>query len=351
MALELTKQVEAVIQAENYFGEFEQRLSNYGALRAYLTNAQALLPPGSVEGIKNAQNVRSLSIPTFTKQALTVLTTNVCSFTGVEATSAKPQFSSIIRGFAIKTFPKVAANNMLSSEMDQFRTGLINGLREIGKNLDSYAVTQLEANKHTGLVAAAALDGVSIAANAYQILKANKLDTYTYIPTLMDLNDMDTGAYNNIMHTFGRATMLKYEQNGVNNAENLAGALNGSLPSASGYRHFTSNRITNGAGVAETHYLTPFGSIGVFSFVDSDARLTGQKFINNREMYTLPDPIFGIEWAVTAEPVCEDLSATYGAGYERCNGTQYHFSANFGFMNAYSSDTSKPIVKLEVMSA
>jgi hypothetical protein len=351
MALELTKQVEAVIQAENYFGEFEQRLSNYGALRAYLTNAQALLPAGSIEGIKNAQNVRALSIPTFNKAALTVITTNVCSFTGVEATSAKPQFSSIIRGFAIKTFPKVAANNMLNSEMDQFRTGLINGLRTLAANLDSYAVTQLEANKHTGLAGATALSGVATVANAYQVNLANRDNTYLYIPTLMDLNDMDTGSYNNIMHTIGRALMLKYETNGVNNSQNLAGALNGSLPSASGYRHFTSNRVTNGVGVAETHYLAPFGGIGVFTFVDSDARLSGQKFINNREMYTLTDPIFGIEWAVTAEPVCEDLSATYGAGYERCNGTQYYFSANFGFMNAYSSDTSKPIVKLEVMTS
>lgn len=350
MALELTKQVEAVIQAENYFGEFEQRMSNYGALRAYLTNAQALLPPGSVEGIKNAQNIRSLSIPTFTKQALTVLTTNVCSFTGVEQTSAKPQFSNITRSFAIKTFPKVAANNMLTSEMDQFRTGLINGLRSVAANLDSYAVTQLEANKHTGLAAVTGIAGAAIVSNAYQVNLANRNNTYVYAPTFMDLNDMDTGNYNNIMSTQGRILMLQYETNGVNNTQNLAGALNGTLPSASGYRHFTSNRVTNGAGVSETHYLSPFGGIGVFSYVDSDARLTGQKFINNREMYTLTDPIFGIEWAVTAEPVCEDLSATYGAGYDRCNGTQYYFSANFGFMNAYSSDTSKPIIKLEVLT-
>jgi hypothetical protein len=351
MALELTKQVEAVIAAERYYAEFEQRMSNYGAFNAYLTNANSLLPAGAVESIKNAQNIRALSFPVFTKQALSVITSNVCTFTGVEATSAKPQFSFVTRGFAIKTFPKVAANNMLNTEEQQFTAGLVNGLRSVAANLDSYAITQLEANKHTGLAAATGIAGVSIAANAYQINLANRNNTYVYIPTLMELNDMNTGSMNNIMSSLGKVLMLQYETNGVNNSQNLAGALNGTLPSASGYRHFTSNRVSNGVGVAETHYLAPFGGIGVFTFVDSDARAGITDGVGGKSIYTLTDPIFGIEWAVTAEPVCEDLSATYGAGYEACNGTQYKFIANFGFMNAYSSDTSKPIVKLEVMTA
>jgi hypothetical protein len=350
MALNLTTQAEAAIRAKGYYEQYEQRFSNYGAFNAYFTGGQALLPKDSIESFKNAQNVTALAFPVLTKASLSVITSNVCSFTGVEATSAKPTFSNITRGFAIKTYPKVAANNYIS-EMDQYAAGLTNGIRSVLANLDSYAVTQLEANKSTGLVAATGITGVSITANAYTIALAQRDKVYTYIPTLMELNDANTGNIVNAMHTNGRVLMLEYETKGQNQDSNLRGQLDGTLPSASGYRHFTSNRFTNGAGVSETHYLAPFGSLGLFTFIDSDARVGITDGVNGRKMYVMADPILGVEWAVTEEPSCDDLSATYGAGYEACNGTSYRFIANFSFMNAYSSDTTKPIHKLEVLTS
>lgn len=351
MALELTKQVEAVVRGAGYFEQYENRLSNYGAFKAYLDQGQELLPKAEIEAIKNAQNARALSLPVLTKQSLSVITANSCSFTGVEQTSAKPVFSSITRGFAIKTFPKVAANNMISSEEEQFAQGVRNGLRSIAENLDTYAAGQLDSNKSTGLVAATGVTGVSITSNAYRFDLANRSKFYTKMPTIMDLNDVYGENLVNIMHTNGRELMLDFEVQGQNNSSNLRGALEGTLPSALGYRHYTSKRITNGLNVTETHFVLPFGSIGLFTFVDSDNRIGITDGVNSRKMYTLNDPIFGIQWGVTAEPICEDLSATYGAGYESCNGTQYRFLANFAFMTAYSSDTTKPIHKFEIMNA
>lgn len=348
MSLELTKLAEAAIRAQGQYEQFEQRFSTFGALKAYLDGGNALLPKAAVEGQKNASNVRSLVFPVLTKQALSVITANACSFTGVEAASAKPSFTSIVRGFAIKVYDKVASNNYIGLA-DQFANGLVNGIRSVSANLDSYAAAQLEANKSTGLVAATGITGVSIAANAYTIALAQRDKLYTYIPTLMELNDSNTGALSNIMQTNGRVLMLEHEAKAGD--DNLRGVLEGTLPSASGYRHYSSNRITNGVGVSETHYVAPFGSLGLFTFVDSDARAGIVQGVNGRKMYVMADPIMGIEWAVTEEPVCDDLSATYGAGYEACHGVQYRFVANFSFMNAYSSDTTKPIHKIEVLTA
>jgi hypothetical protein len=346
MALELTKQAEAAIRARQYFGQYEMRFSNYGALQAYIANANQLLPKDTLEALKKAQNVRSLVFPVLQKRALTVITAKACTYSGSEENSAKPSFSSIVRGFAIKHYDKVAANNYVSLE-DQYAAAMANGIRSVMANLDTYAAAQLDANKNTAL-AATTLRGVSVVANAYRLdpTVADKL--YFYIPTLMERNDVAGMGLSNIMTTEGRSRMIEYESKANGNDQNLAGVLNGNLPSASGYQHFRSNRLSNGSGVAETYYVAPTGSLGMFSFYDSDANTGITNGVGGKKMYVMTDGILGMQWAVTETPICDDLSGTYGAGYESCNGTQYAFVADFSFMNAYSSDNTSPIHKVEI---
>ncbi len=349
MSLELTKQAEAAIRARGYYGQYEQRFSNYGALQAYLAGGNALLPKDTIEQLKNAQNVRSLVFPVLQKASLSVITAIACTYSGVEASSAKPAFSSITRGFSIKVYPKVAANNYIS-EIDQYAAGMANGIRSVMSNLDTYAAAQLEANKNTNL-ASTNLQGVSVVANAYQIEQAKKDKLYFYLPTLMERNDINGTLLYNIMTTEGRALMLEYESKATGNQQDLRAVLDGMLPSSSGYQHYRSNRISNGAGVEETHYLAPIGSLGLFTFTDSDARAGITNGVGGKRMYTMVDGILGNTWAVIETPTCDDLSGTYGAGYEACNGTQYAFVADFSFMNAYSSDNTKPIHKVEVLAS
>jgi hypothetical protein len=347
MSLELTAMAEAAIRSKKNFQQYENRLSNYGAFMAYKVGAEALLPKETLEKIKGAQNARSVVLPVLSKATLTVLTERSCSITGAEPTSAKPSISTITRGFEIKVYPKVCENNYIS-EVDTFAQGLLNGIRSILVNLDTYAGAQLEANKNTSL-ASTTLDGVSIVANAYQIAQAQREDLYYILPTLMERNDVDSVLYN-IMTTEARALMLKYESKAEGNSENLRAVIDGELPSSAGYRHHRSNRLTNGAGVSETHYLAPFGSLGVFSWIDSDARAK-RKGPNGQQAFAFTDGIMQNEWDVVEEPVCDDLSATYGAAFKRTFGTKYQFNADFAFMNAYSSDSTKPIHKVEVLAS
>jgi hypothetical protein len=347
MALDLTAMAEAAIKSKKYFQQYENRLSTYGAFMAYKVGAQALLPKETLEKIKGDQNARSVALPVLTKATLTVLTERSCTITGVEATSAKPTITTITRGFEIKVYPKVCENNYFS-EQEVFAQGLVNGIRSILVNLDTYAGAQLEANKNTALETTN-LDGVSIVANAYQIAQAQKEDLYFILPTLMERNDIASVLYN-IMTTEGRALMLKYESKAEGNSENLRAVLEGELPSSAGYRHHRSNRLTNGAGVSETHYLAPFGSLGVFSWIDSDARAK-RKGPNGQQAFAFTDGIMQNEWDVVEEPICDDLSATYGSTYKRTFGTKYQFNADFAFMNAYSSDNTKPIHKVEVLAS
>lgn len=347
MALTATTMAEASIRARGYYGQFEGRIPEFGAFKAYLENAMALLPKDTIERLKSASNARSAVFPILTKQLLSVITARACTITGSTPSSIKPTITSVTRGFEVKVYPKVSDNNYIS-ETDQFANGLANGIRSVGINLDNYAVAQLEAGKSTSL-ATVGLDGLSIVGNSYRIAQAQKDDLYLYIPTIMARNDLAGAQLNNIASTEALALINKHEKYGDANDQNLLKVLRGDVFGGSGIRHFISNRVTNGVGVSETHYLVPFGGIGVFVWNDSDAvnRRTGP----DAKLYTMADPILGITWDVMEKPVCEDLSATYGAGYERTMGTAYQFAADFGFMRAYSSDSSSVIHKLEVASA
>jgi hypothetical protein len=345
MALDLTKQAEAAIRAKDMYTKFENKFSSYGAFKAYLDGANALLPQDTLERLKSNQNARSVVFPVLTKQALTVITARSCAIVGTEPVSALPTIAKVTRGFEIKIYDKVSDNNYISAT-DAFANQMMNGLRSVLANLDTYAASQLEANKSAAL-AATGLTGVAIVANAYQIALAQRDKLYYYIPTLMALNDLGGSTFQNVANTEARALMLEYETKGIGADVNMRGVLEGDLPSASGYRHYLSNRVTNGAGVSETHYIDPFGSIGVFTWNDSDA-INRREGPNGAKLYTLADQVMGITWDVYEEPICTDLTATYGAGYERTMGTRYQFAADFGFFNAYSSDTTKPIIKIEV---
>lgn len=346
MALTATTRAEAAVRALGYYGGYEGRIPEFGAFKAYLDNAMALLPKDTILRLKSEANARSVVFPILTKQLLTIITARACEITGSNPNSAKPTITTITRGFEIKVYPKVSDNNYIS-EKDQYANGLVNGIRSVGLNLDTYSANQLEAGKNTSL-AAVGLPGLSIAGNAYRLSNDVREKLYFYIPTIMHRNDIGGMATNNIATTESMELMHEYESRGANNDQNLAKVLAGDLTSAGGYRHYISNRIPNGSGVAETHYLVPFGGIGVFVWNDSDA--INKRRGPNSELYVETDPILGISWDVMEKPICEDLTATYGAGYERTMGTAYQFTADFGFMKAYSSDSTSAIHKLEVLN-
>jgi hypothetical protein len=348
MALTLTTMAEAAIRARDIYTKFEGRFSNYGAFKAFLDGANELLPVDTLRRIKNQRNEQSVVFPVLTKQALTVLTARSCAIVGTAGVSAKPVIPKITRGFEILIYPKINENNYIS-ETDEFANQLTNGIRSVSANLDTYAAGQLESGKSTGL-ATTNLPGVSIVGNAYQITLAQRARLYFYLRTLMEKNDITAGVIQNIATTEALDLILDYESKGKYNDVDQAAILAGDTPSAVGnYRHYRSNRITNGAGVSETHYVAPFGALGVFQWNDSDA-LAKRNGPNGAKAYTMADDIMGVTWDVYEEPVCTDLSATFGTSFARTLGVRYQFAADFGFFIAYSSDTTKPVVKIEVMT-
>lgn len=326
-----------VLVGDSDFNKWEGRLSRYGALQAALDGSNLILPRSQVEGMKKS-DVQVEKIPVLNKFNSTVLTSRSCSITGPTRTSTFKQLSYATLGFEIAVSDAINAGNYIS-KADDFAMQMKQGLKAVFAQLDTNAVATLETNRNL-LLADSNLATITNATGDYE---ENLLtDIYYDIKTLMDLNDLGDGELANVMNTEGVKNMMKYESQGENNAVNLAGILNGTLPSAGDFRHYKTNSITLGTN-REVHYVFPKGAFGLFVWNPWDFKnrsVTG----DGKKYYTMQDPIFGITWGVIEQTLCADLSAV-STGMTAATQTKYSFTADFSFLTGYSSDTSSPIVK------
>lgn len=350
MPLTATALLEAVIMAGDRYSSFENRLSNYAAFKAFRDNAAALLPVDQLRRIKNTSNARDITFPLLSKKNISIITQRSCNITGVEPDSVKPTLTQITRGFEIKLYDIVFDNNEFSLQQG-FANLFMNAMRSFLANVDTYSVGLLESGKSTAL-AAVDLPGVTANAGDYTIDFDNAGDLYEIINVILQKNDADQYAFNNIANTESRKRMIDYEKFHDGNSVDKAAVLRGDLPSTSGFRHYTTNRLTADAGMQETHYLVPFGGIGVFEFIHSDAvnRRTGP---NGMKIYPMQDDIVGLQWDVREQPICEDITATYGnePGYESAIGMKYQFATNLVFFSQYASAGDKANIKINVEKA
>lgn len=337
-ALTDTQLQDAIISVgEKDFNKWEGRLSNYGALKAALDGSNLILPKSQVEGMKKS-DVQVTKIPVLNKFNSEILTARSCNITGPTRTSSFKSLSYVTKGFEIAISDAVNAGNYISKTED-FAMQMKQGLKAVYNSLDLAGIAALETNRNL-LLADSHLETITDATGDYE---ENVLsDIYYDIKTLMDLNDLGDDTLVNIMNTEGVKNMMKYESQGENNAINLAGILNGTLPSAGNYRHYKTNNITLGTNL-EAHYVFPEGAFGLFVWNPYDYKaksITG----DGKKFYTMTDPILGITWGVIEQTLCADLSAQ-STGMSAATQTKYSFTADFSFLTGYSSDTSSPIVK------
>ena len=337
-ALTATQLQDAIIIAgDKYYNKFEGRLSQYGALQSALDGSDLILPKSMVENMKKS-DVQVSKIPVLNKFNSTILTARSCSITGPTRTSEFKSLSYVTKGFEIAISDAINAGNYISAE-DDFAMQLMQGLKAVLNSLDQAGIAALETNRNLDL-ADSHLTSITDAAGDYE---ENVLtDIYYDIPTLMELNDIWGDTINNVMNTEGVKNMMKYESQGENNASNLRGILEGTLPSAGNFRHYKTNNITLGTNL-EVHYAFPAGAFGLFVWNPWDYKnksVTG----DGKKYYTIQDPIFGITWGVIEQTLCADLSAQ-STGMTAATQTKYSFTADFSFLTAHTSDTTSPIVK------
>lgn len=336
MALTATERQDAIIKARanNFFDEFEGRLSNYGGLQAALDGANMLLPVTQLKNDKKSAK-QVTKVPVWTKENATLITARTCEIIGKNPTSAMQSLTYATKGFEITTSISVSDGNIMT-EQDQFAIGIKNGLRTALASMDTDAIAKLETSKSGVLVAS----GLATQASGAYVLES-LADTYYDIPSIMNLNDLN-GRLVNVSNTEAQKTLLKYESMGSANQVNLKAVLDGTLEHASNFRHYLSNRVPIGAN-KDVHFIYPEGAFGVFQWNPQDY-VQKRKVEGGAKYYTWQDPFLGITWNVKETESCEDLSSTY-AGLTDAIVTKYQFTADLAYMTPYSSDSSSPIIK------
>lgn len=320
------------------FQKFEGRLSHYGALNAFIENTGMLVPKASLEEARSAAR-RPVEIPVLNAYDATLLTERACSDTPDSVTSAMVPLSWTTTGFVIEEFPdEVYAGNYFTKQ-EHFDHQLKQGLRAAFADLDSAAVAYLEAEKSA--TNASPLFG-ALVADAKQVEYEERSNFYKSIQSIMVRNDLPDM---NVLDVTTPEAQIEYlftgaqgSQNGTNTAYQVAPVI-----------PYRSNRVLNGAGVFETHYLTPQGSIGMLTW-NSVAARNGSRIHENDRFFTMPDPLYNITWDVKLSTNCVDVSGTYAgvtAGVQKI----YAFTVDYAFMRPYSSDANyTPIFKYEILA-
>jgi hypothetical protein len=170
---------------------------------------------------------------------------------------------------------------------------------------------------------------------------AEREEFYKSIPSIMVRNDLSGSRVLDIANPEAQIMYDSIARQGAGNAVNTAYQISNFSP-------WRSNRVTLGAGIAETHYLIPEGHIGTLSWIPDDFKVGRGE---GDDLWTsIVDPIFGLNWALRYVSACTDLSAVSGGINDLTSAfvEKFEFSIDIAFMTSYSSDTSSAIFKYEI---
>jgi hypothetical protein len=325
-----------ILVGERSLNDFESRLSTYGALDAFMQDTERLVPKAELEAAK-ASKGHVTKLPVLKKYDANLKNAYSCDFDpdANESAFVTPLYETI--GFDVSVTEQVNVDNYITVQQDlahQIRMGM----KAVASTLDSAAVTVLDTIK----TQVNASNIYAFSGNAMQIPAASKLEFYKNIGAIMKRNDLDLPVMD-IASTESMVDFTFIGQQGASNDVNTAYQISGIQP-------FRSNRVTNGAGIAETHFVVPFGSLGMLQWIPYDFK-RGATVNEGERWFTMQDPILGLTWAVRYKRSCTDVSGSY----ERQNpGTlteEWSFRLDYSFVNAYSSDTSSPVFKAEIAQA
>lgn len=341
MAITNTQLNDAIILvSEGQMGTQENRLSMYGALKAFQTEAPGLLPVETVETIKKSAR-HPEKVPVLSKFTSSVISAPSCSVTGNRSTSAFKSLTWAYMGFEMTIIPSVNADNYIPVERDMAHQMKM-GLKAVFSALDTNCISALETAKATTLASA---KGAVAGAGYYSYRKAPK-DFFIYAPSVLRLNDLE-GPYLDIANSEAAATRLHIQTLAQYNQQNLNGALNGTLADAANWEHYTTNRLNPGDH-DEVHYLTPKGTIGIYNWIDFDSR--NNQVAGNKKWYQIQDPIHGFDWGVYQIDDCADASSE-NSGNTRAYSEKYQVGAYFAIVTDYASDGAGPIIKFHLDEA
>lgn len=335
-----TAYLDAVLRFGAAGMNFETRMDEYGALRAYIASSPLLLSESDITAAKQSFE-RPIRIPVIKRMSITLIDGRACVVTGQE-----PETDYVGITFSTKGFKVAVPTEMLDQNYIRYQellsTGLYFGWNKWYDYMEATAIAHLEANKSSSLVDVSAY--FTQPTGAYYKGRQGR-DFYLARNYAMGRNLLGQTGFLNVESPNAQVVRKDLSTKGLYNSQNDVSLIGGTTD-------FSSYKLLPGSGFAETHYLFAPGSVGVYYWVSPNAANGHVKVPQKDFWYTVKDPMFNYFTAsVHYQESCADIANVNGSQSEPVYKDNYEFTIDPSFMKAYSSVVGEsPIIKFNLTS-
>jgi len=253
----------------NYTEDFDKnelRRSNYGALETFSRDTNSpigILTPDVKMNIMNSFGRKGgVVIPAIDSDTVTIGNTRSCTVALDENDSQEfvLTFATFAWGFTM--FPTQYIQNEVGYVAD-FDRKMRKYMTQFLKDLDSKCVAQLELDKNQ-VYPTDITNIFPVLADALRVSLADAQDAYNNVETIANVQDYE-GPFNVIASSTHRPIISRLTNQGQGNAINETFQFGP-------YEYSYSNRVTSGAGVKSTSYVTPKGNLAIMNRNDWDSK-------------------------------------------------------------------------------
>lgn len=325
----------------------EWRASRYGALEAFRkqsTGTNKILSDEDITNIKKSFGIAT-KIPVLDMPTVTIGSVRNCIIQPDQNSSKMVvlTFVSYVWGFTM--IPSMYVNNNVKYELD-FQKKARKYLLELLKVMDTASLAKINTDRNT--VFANLTYEYPVIGNAFQVPAAKREDVYNQITGIMGTANFPSGDYDVVANSGHEPLVNKLARNGVSNADNTRATLTGFN------QHYTNNMVQN-AGVRDTLFVIPEGTLAIENRNDPDARAGSSAMGGGQQWGEVDMPMLDMRVGTYYTDRCADATTIFPTaetqGLTRAKMEGFEFSTDVTYVTSYVSDRATkmaPIQKFEI---
>lgn len=314
----------------------ELRIPKMGAIDAFVQSTPSMIAGG-------AEYLRALKMSSAQPTKIDILkdlsssidTARNCGAT-TEGDSAQLALTYVTRSKGFRMSELLFAGNDARYQT-VFNHNLARCIRYLHGQLDADCISTLETNKSA--VNHGTLNPFNAVLDQMECTHANENSFWGNAYAELMQNNF-TGPYFNV-HSLAQIARWNFLMNqGAGNAVNEQYQL-------SDFKNFPSAGFTTPSGGKDASYFFVPGTVGMIDWTNALSRAGAN--IGTDEWTTFPDPLYPITWELKIKRSCVDRSSVTTGG-EADLVTEFRLTAEFAYVNAYTSNTDTGIYKYVQMT-
>lgn len=325
----------------------EWRASRYGALEAFREQSKGpdkILSDEDITNIKKSFGIYS-RIPVLDMPTVSIGSVRNCIVQPDQNNSRMVvlTFVSYVWGFTM--IPSMYVNNTIKYEMD-FQKKARKYLLQLLKVMDAASLAKLNTDRNT--VFGNLTYEYPVIGNALQVPAAKREDVYNQITGIMGTADYPAGSYDVVANSGHEPLVNKLARNGNQNADNTRATL-------IGFDNKYTNNMTQNAGVRDTLFVIPDGTLAIENRNDPDARMGSRALGGGQQWDEVDMPMLEMKVGSYYTDRCADATTIFPTaetqGLTRAKMEGFEFSTDVTYVTSYVSDRATkiaPIQKIEI---